>query len=239
MPDRGDDAVVVSVVNPPRIASIRPSPYSAPRFEIRTRRRPGICMAKYELSIWVAAGLLCACERTWHLGVHVTIPPEVQASYADSLPAVVLIAGRRLHDEAGSAAAYTFAPRTIGFVCEPGATAMAFHATLKDSGCGVETRVQAWLESEASFRDILEMRLPVAGTDHVNAVRPPPGPPVSRNMVCSKLEPLVAANLHFSDAPSSTSPQAEGIAFSGEHASDCDREVDSVTLVVDTPSEEK
>jgi hypothetical protein len=225
-------------VNDPLIASVTPPPYPAERFQNAARRRPGFCMAKYELAIWAAAGLLCACERTWHLAVYVTIPPEVQESYADSLPAAVLIAGRRLHEENGSAAASTFVPRSIGLVCEPRTTAISFHASLKGSGCGVETRVQAWLESEAGLRDFLEMRLPVAGTDHVTAVRSPPGPPPSRTVVCSELEPLQAANFHSSAIPSSTSSQAEGIAFSGAHASDCDREFDSVSLVVDMPSDE-
>jgi hypothetical protein len=189
-------------------------------------------MATARLGI-VAAGLLCACEQTWHIEVEVEVPPDVQASFADSLPAAVMIAGRRLDLESGAPAATTFAPRRIGLVCKPNETALSFRARVKDSGCGVETQVQAWLESAAGIRDFLARQPSVAGTD-VSTARSPQGA-LSRDEICSMLEPLATSTISPSASPKSGSPHAEDTAFSGQDSHDCDRNSAQVRLVLYTP----
>jgi hypothetical protein len=175
--------------------------------------------------MFAAAGLGCGCEISsgWHLTVTVTIPPNVQASYADSLPAGVFIAGQKLDDGDRSALGSTFAPRTLGLVCEPGNRSTSFRTTVNELGCGVETRVHAWLHSETGLRDFLASS-PAAATTT------PEG-------FCEKIEPIDTDTIYPSAAPSPTAPQAERIAFSGQHPGDCDREQDSVNLVLDTPRE--
>ena len=188
-----------------------------------------------KLATVVGAALVSACGHSSRLDVRVTVPPDVLASYAESLPAAVVISGTKLGD-GGSSVGSTFATRRIRLVCDSNARGIAFHATIQDSRCGVETRVEAWLQSQAGLRDLLEGDLPVAGTDHVTQVQAASGAPATRNMICGALEPIEMI-IDPSAVPSSTSPRADGIAFSGQHGSDCDRESDSVSLVLNSPQD--
>jgi hypothetical protein len=130
--------------------------------------------AKVSFAILAVAVLGCACDRAWRLAVTVIIPPNVQASYADSLPAGVFISGQKLDDENESAIGSRFAPRTIGLICEPSMIPLSFHTTVDEAGYGVETRVHAWLQSQAGLRDFLEggtNNVSTTGTTNVNADR--------------------------------------------------------------------
>jgi hypothetical protein len=192
--------------------------------------------AKVSFAVLAAAVLGCACDRAWRLNVTVIIPPNVQASYADSLPAGVFISGQKLDDENESAIGSRFAPRTLGLICEPSTIPKSFHTTVDEAGCGVETRVHAWLQSQTGLRDFLE-----ASTDNVTTSRTISinGDRTARplSVICDELAPIDTDTIHPSATPSSTAPLAEGIAFSGQHPGDCDRQLDSVSLVLDTPGE--
>jgi hypothetical protein len=173
----------------------------------------------------IAAALACACvpETSWQLGVTVTIPPTAQADYADSLPATVVIASEQLNDENQSTMAGTFAPREIaprkiGLLCATSPGAQVFRTTLNESGCRVETRVRAWLQSERH--------------DWIGLTNG-----ATTGASCGPVERAQVGIIEPSAAPGADAPQAEGLAFSGQHTPNCDGEPGSVSLVLATPEE--
>lgn len=168
----------------------------------------------------IAAGLACACEpETWQLGVTVAIPPTAQADYADLLPATVVIASEQLNDENKSTTAGTIAPRKIGLLCATSPGAQVFRTTLNESGCRVETRVRAWLHSERH--------------DWIGLTNG-----ATTGASCGPVERAQVGIILPSAAPAADAPQAEGLAFSGQHTPNCDGEPGSVSLVLATPEEE-
>jgi hypothetical protein len=130
-----------------------------------------------------------------------------------------LVSGKQLDDENNTAVPGTFPPRKIGAICEPDALSLSFRATVNESGCGVETEVHAWLESQTGLRDLLETGR---------------GP---SNAICGEIEAVDTGVIAPSATASSTAPQAETIAFSGQHSPDCGRERDSVGLLLENPGE--
>jgi hypothetical protein len=121
---------------------------------------------------------------------------------------------------AKSTMAGTLAPRKIGLLCATSAGALSFRATLNESGCGVETRVRAWLQSERALHDWLA-QAPGATTD----------------ASCGALDWAQVGVIEPTGAPAADAPQAEALAFSGQHTPNCDGEQGSVSLELATPEE--
>jgi hypothetical protein len=162
-------------------------------------------------------------SETWQLGVTVTIPPTAQADYADLLPATIVIASEQLNDEnestmAGTFAARKIAPRKIGLLCETIPGARVFRTTLNESGCAVETRVRAWLQTERNNWNWVTNGATTGAS-------------------CGPVERAQVGIIEPSAAPDADSPQAEALAFSGQHTPNCDEKSGSVNLVLATPEE--
>ncbi len=159
----------------------------------------------------VSALGVSACDPSWSLEVTARVSPEVQAavSYPTQL-LVVMEKGYRQDD--GIYQPSDAGPHQLVVSCEASSDPIVATWRFSALGCGVETRVTAWLTP-----------LDLAGGQSCAPARPG---------AYATGEPASVAG---PSAPAAGEPTAEGVAFAGERGNECKSGSDRVELELELP----